>query len=70
MKEKPQQQQQIKGLVNRGYSSAVERRTRDRKVAGSIPDRSDGRIFFSREKLSALTLISAFVPLQFYRSST
>ena len=26
----------------------VERRTRDRKVAGSIPGRGGGRIFFSR----------------------
>ena len=26
----------------------VERRTRDRKAAGSIPDRSGGRIFFLR----------------------
>ena len=35
----------IKGA---GCSSVVGRRTRDRKVAGSIPGRSGGRIFFSR----------------------
>ena len=30
-----------------GCGSVVKRRTRDRKVAGSIPGRSGGRIFFS-----------------------
>ena len=41
--------QQFRGLSFLcGGSSVVERRTRDWKVEGSIPDKSDGRIFFSR----------------------
>ena len=35
----------------------LERRTRDRKVAGSNPDRSGGRIFFFQSSLCVLTLI-------------
>ena len=32
-----------KGVV--GLARSAERRARDRKIAGSIPDKSDGRIF-------------------------
>ena len=34
--------------VGAGIAQWLERRTRDRKVAGSNPCRSGGRIFFSR----------------------
>ena len=40
----------------------VERRTRDRKVAGSSPCRSGGRFFFLQGQLSVLTLVSVSVP--------
>ena len=56
----------------------LERRTRDRKVAGSSPGRSGGRMgvflfmfFFSlRGQLSVLILISVSVPRLCYRSGT
>ena len=48
----------------------LERRTRDRKVPGSSPCRSGGRIFFLQSQLSVLTLISVSAPPPCYRSST
>ena len=38
----------IMNLVSAGIAQWLERRTRDRKVAGSNPRRSGGRIFFFR----------------------
>ena len=35
-------------ILGNGYISVIKRRTHDRKVAGSSPDRSGGRIFFFR----------------------
>ena len=35
-------------LAEEGIAQMLERRTRDRKVPGSSPGRSGGRIFFSR----------------------
>ena len=48
----------------------LERRARDRKVSGSSPDTSGGRIVFLQSQLSVLTLISAAVPPPCYRSRT
>ena len=48
------EQRYIKAIINNnnnmgaGIAQWLERRTRDRKVAGSNPCRSGGRIFFSR----------------------
>ena len=60
------------GIQERGNadSSVIERRTPDRKVAGSSPDRSGGRIFFSKVNFLVLTLITVFHPPYCYRSST
>ena len=53
-----------------GISRWLERRTRERKVGGSSPGRSGGRIFFSRVKFFVLTFISVsvstFVSLQWH----
>ena len=45
-----------------GIAQWLEHRTRDRKVLGSRPGRSGGRIVFSRVYLSVVTLISVSVP--------
>ena len=62
----------VRGLnytEGRRCSSVVERRTRDRKVMGSIHGRSSGRSFFPRVKfLCRLILVS--VPPPCHRSST
>ena len=52
-----------------GIAQWLECRTRDRKVAGSDPCRSSGRIFFLHGQLSVLTVISVSVPPPCYRSS-
>ena len=52
-----------------GIAQWLERRTSDRKVAGSNPCRSGGRIFFSRVNFLCW-LISVSVPPPCYRSST
>ena len=41
-------QRQVSSVAGAGIAQWLERRTRDRKVAGSNPCRSGGRIFFSR----------------------
>ena len=53
-----------------GIAQWLQRRTRDRKVPGSSPRRSGGRIFLLQGQLSVLTLISVSVPSPCYRSST
>ena len=53
-----------------GIAQWLERRTRGRKVAGSNPCWSGGRIFLLQGQLSVLTLISVSVPPPCYRSST
>ena len=53
-----------------GIVQWLEHRTCDRKVAGSNPCWSGGRIFLLRGQLSVLTLISVSVPPPCYRSST
>ena len=53
-----------------GIAQWLERRTRDRKVAGSSPGRNGGRIVFSAVKLSVLTVISVSVPPSCCRSNT
>ena len=45
-----------------GIAQWLEHRTRDRKVAGSNPCWSGGRIFLLQGQLSVLTLISVSVP--------
>ena len=52
-----------------GHSSAVERRIRDGKVAGSSPRTSGGTVFFSRVNVFVLTLTAVSVPPPCYRSS-
>ena len=49
-------------LAGAGIAQWLECRTRDWKVASSNPRRGGGRIFFSRVRLSVLTLISVPVP--------
>ena len=46
-----------------GIAQWLERYTRDRKVAGSSPDRSGVRIFFSEVRFFVLILISVSVSL-------
>jgi len=41
-------------FVGAGIAWWLERQTRDQKVAGSIPGRSCGKVFFSRVKHQAL----------------
>ena len=54
-----------------GWAQWLERRTRDRKVAGSNPCRRGRGIFLSRvDFLCWLILISVSVPPPYYRSST
>ena len=51
------------GLAGTGIAQFLERRTHDRKVAGSNPRWSGGRIYFLLQgQLSVLTLISVSVP--------
>ena len=57
-------------LEQAGIAQWLERRTRDRKVAGSNLCWSGGRIFLLQGQLSVLTLISVSVPPPCYRSST
>ena len=45
----------VKQMLGSGDNSAVERRTRDQKVAGSSPGKCGRRILFSRDNFLVLT---------------
>ena len=61
---------QFQTTTGDGSVQLVERRTRDRKVAGSIQQVQRGELFSSPELTFCVNSYSVFVPAPCYRSGT